>query len=78
MDEARKIINDIEYGNDPYDTASESDALLILTSWKEFREVDLKRLKSIMKRPIIIDGVNILDPHKVKEMGFIYKGIGRR
>src|SRR3989338_854207 len=59
---AEKILNGVFYAKNPYDTCREADAVLILTEWKEFRELDLNRLKKILKRPIVIDGRNIYDP----------------
>ncbi len=77
MEEAKKMINDIEFCEDIYETAKESDLILILTRWEDFKNVDLLKLKSLLKRPLIVDGVNILDKKKVKSHGFIYKGVGR-
>ena len=54
-----------------------ADAALIITEWKEFRNLDLPAVKQVMKRPIIIDGRNIYDPAKMAEMGFQYWGVGR-
>ncbi len=54
-----------------------ADALLILTEWNEFREVDLQQLKRVMNKPVILDGRNIYDPAVVREMGFTYRGMGR-
>jgi len=74
----KKYIPDIIFCNDLYEAAKDSDALLILTAWDEFKEIDLERIRSTMKNPIIVDGVNILDPAKVKRFGFLYEGIGVR
>ncbi len=57
--------------------ADSCDALLILTSWPEFRELDFTVLKSKMARPIIIDPTNMLDGKKINELGFSYFGVGR-
>ncbi|HOL55403.1 MAG TPA: UDP-glucose/GDP-mannose dehydrogenase family protein [bacterium] len=78
MEEAKKYISDIIFCSDLYEAAKDSDALLILTAWDEFKEIDLERIRSTMKNPIIVDGVNILDPAKVKRFGFLYEGIGVR
>ncbi|MGB9858269.1 MAG: nucleotide sugar dehydrogenase, partial [Dictyoglomaceae bacterium] len=77
MEEAKKIINDIEYCKDIYEASHDADLVLILTAWDEFKNVDFLKLKSLLKRPIIIDGVNILDPIEAKKYGFTYKGVGR-
>lgn len=78
IEEARKYISDVIFCKDLYESVKGSDALLILTAWDEFREIDLERVRYLMKSPIIIDGVNILDPNRVKRFGFIYEGIGVR
>ncbi|MFH1186737.1 MAG: UDP-glucose/GDP-mannose dehydrogenase family protein [Candidatus Levyibacteriota bacterium] len=77
MENAKKIIKDIEYATDIYDTAVNTEALIIITEWNEFKEVDFKKLKSVMKTPTIIDGRNIYDPDKLKALGFAYVGVGR-
>jgi len=60
-----------------FDAARGADALLLLTEWNEFREIDLRQLKRIMKNPVILDGRNIYDPAMVRDMGFTYQGMGR-
>ncbi len=77
MEAAKKIFKNIEYGRDAYEVAKGSDALIIVTEWNQFRNLDLKRLKNIMKTPIFLDLRNIYDPEKMKEMGFKYYGVGR-
>jgi len=74
---AREILKEITYCKDPYDTADGCDALVILTEWEQFKKMDLKKIKRLMKAPIIIDGRNIFEPEKMKRLGFIYKSIGR-
>ena len=77
MDDVRRIISNIVLAQDPYE-AAKSDVLLILTAWREFGELDLERIKKSLRSPIIVDGVNIFDPEKMKKMGFVYRGVGRR
>jgi UDPglucose 6-dehydrogenase len=77
MGVARKIFKKIEYGKDPYDVAKGSDALLIITEWNQFRNLDLKRLQKIMKSPVFLDFRNIYEPAKMREMGFKYFAVGR-
>ncbi len=77
METAKKIFNKIDYGQDPYEAAKGSDALLILTEWNQFRNLDLNRLKRIMKVPVFIDFRNIYDPLKMRAKGFQYIGVGR-
>jgi UDPglucose 6-dehydrogenase len=77
MEVARKIFKKIEYGKDPYDVAKGSDALLIITEWNQFRNLDLKRLQKMMKSPVFLDFRNIYEPAKMREMGFKYFAVGR-
>lgn len=74
---AKKIFRDVEYHEDPYDTVKDADALIIVTEWNEFRNLDLKKIKELMKQPNIIDGRNIYEPEEMKKLGFDYIGIGR-
>jgi UDPglucose 6-dehydrogenase len=69
--------NDITYASDPYDAAAGCDALLILTEWKEFANLDLKKLRSVIKRPIVIDGRNLYAAQQMTDAGFIYHSMGR-
>jgi UDPglucose 6-dehydrogenase len=77
MGNARKILKDVQYCEDAYEAAEGSDALVIVTEWDEFRNLDLARIKMLLRQPIIVDGRNIFDPVKMKEIGFDYHGIGR-
>jgi UDPglucose 6-dehydrogenase len=77
MEAAQKVFKKIEYGKDPYDVAKGSDALLIITEWNQFRNLDLKRLQKIMKMPVFLDFRNIYEPAKVREAGFQYFAVGR-
>jgi len=77
MPKARRLLPDVEMKQDAYEAARDADALVVITEWNEFRQLDLQRLKSLMKRPVIIDGRNIYEPDELKAMGFVYKGVGR-
>ena len=78
MNNAAKILPPIEYAQNCYAAATGANALMIVTEWNEFKEINLKRLAEIMEEKVIIDGRNIYDPRRVKEAGFIYSGIGRK
>jgi UDPglucose 6-dehydrogenase len=67
----------VRYSPNAYEAARDSDCLVIATEWDEFKKISLGRLKGIMRRPIIIDGRNIFEPTQMKQLGFIYYGIGR-
>jgi len=77
VEEAKKILNDVEYGKDPYDTLNGCDALVIVTEWDAFRELDKSKIKDLLKTPNIIDGRNIYEPSEMKKLGFNYIGVGR-
>ena len=70
-------MNTIQYCSDPYALATGADALLVVTEWDEFRQLDLDRLKSLMRRPVVVDGRNIFDPKAMRDRGFVYRGVGR-
>lgn len=78
MDNARKLVDDkISYASDPYAAAENADVLAILTEWDEFKDLDLAKLKKVMRTPKIIDLRNIIDPQKAAANEFEYRGIGR-
>lgn len=77
MENARKELTDVTLCKDVYETATGADAILLVTEWPQFRAIDLPRIKSIMNRPVIIDGRNQFEPFRLKAMGFEYYGFGR-
>jgi len=77
MERMQAIVPDIEYTKGPYELAAGADALIVITEWNEFRQLDMVRIKSSMRRPVVIDGRNIYVPAEMREMGFTYRGIGR-
>lgn len=78
MDECRRRVGDaVTYCRDMYDAVEGSEALLLLTEWKQFRLPDWQKVKDRMKRPLLIDGRNIFDAQEMKDMGFDYHCIGR-
>ena len=77
VERARMLIPEVEYLKDPYEVATGADALVLVTEWNEFRQLDLRRIKQLMRGPVLIDGRNIYDPDLLKELGFTYRGVGR-
>ncbi len=77
MDEARKLLEGVEWCEDAYATIHGADALVIITEWNEFRALDLDRVKSLMRRALLIDLRNIYDPAEMVAAGFEYHCIGR-
>lgn len=76
--ELSEFAKSVEFCKDAYAVAKNSDCLVIVTEWNEFKELDFKKLKKIMRQPVIVDGRNIYDPKEIKKMGFRYVGMGRR
>jgi UDPglucose 6-dehydrogenase len=68
----------LTYADSPYDAVDGAHALLLLTEWNEFQNIDLEKVKQLMENQIIVDGRNIFDPEKVKTLGFEYYSIGRK
>ena len=77
VERSRMLLPGVEYLKDAYQVAAGADALVLVTEWNEFRQLDMARIKQLMRRPIIIDGRNIYDPSLMRELGFTYRGIGR-
>ena len=77
-EKAKVILSNVTYCNSPYDAAKDSDALVVITEWDEFKELDLKKLKSVMKHALVIDGRNIYSPEQMEKEGFAYISIGRK
>lgn len=77
QENARKVIKDIVFCKDPYEAAKNADLLIIVTEWNEFKEMNLKKIKELMRQPRIIDARNVFDPEKLRKLGFIYQGVGR-
>ncbi|MGB9873925.1 MAG: UDP binding domain-containing protein, partial [Hydrogenobacter sp.] len=68
---------DLSYAQDMYEALLNCEALLILTEWEEFKKADLRKVKELLRLPIIIDGRNIYEPSRMREEGFEYYCMGR-
>jgi UDPglucose 6-dehydrogenase len=77
MNEAKKILSEIEYADDEYAAVADADALVFVTEWNQFRALDLSRIRDLMKTAKVADLRNIYDPDDMKELGFQYVGVGR-
>jgi UDPglucose 6-dehydrogenase len=77
IERSRMLIPDVEYMRDAYEVAGGADAIVLITEWNEFRQLDMARVKQLMRRPVIVDGRNIYDPEAMRALGFTYRGIGR-
>ena len=77
MIEAAAVLPDVNYADDEYSAATGADALVFVTEWNQFRALDMKRIRDLMKSPKIADLRNIYEPEDMRELGFEYVGIGR-
>jgi len=76
-EKTRAIFPSVAYTQNPYEVADGADALFIATEWQEFRDLDWSRIRDSMARPLVLDGRNLLDPQKMKALGFEYLSMGR-
>jgi len=74
---AERVLTGVTLVKSPYELAEGCDALVLLTEWNEFKNLDLLRIRSLMKTPVLIDGRNVYEPDAMREAGFLYRGIGR-
>ncbi len=74
---SRKVLSGVVYAKTPYETVVGADALLLLTEWREFLELDFKKIKRLMRHPVIFDGRNALKAATMRELGFQYHSVGR-
>ena len=72
-----KLFPDITYENSWEEAVSKSDGMVILTEWNEFRSIDIKKLKTLINSPVVLDTRNILDMHEFQIAGFIFDNVGR-
>ncbi len=77
MVNAGRSVPNLRLAEDVYDLADQADALLIVTEWNEFKQVDLARIRSLMRQPVVVDGRNLYDPEKMSALGFEYRSVGR-
>ena len=77
MEKAQDLLPDITYCESPYAAAEDADAVFLITEWNEFKQLDMARIRDLMRRPILLDGRNVYEPQQMREMGFIYRGMGR-
>jgi len=79
LENARRALNnlEVEFFSDPYLLAEGAEALVVATDWPEYRDLDLDRLASVMRTPVLLDGRNLFDPNEAHKVGFLYLGIGR-
>jgi UDPglucose 6-dehydrogenase len=77
MDVARRLFDGVVFCSDPYEAADGTDAVLLLTEWNEFKQLDMDRVRARMRRPVLLDGRNVYEPEELRAAGFTYAGVGR-
>jgi UDPglucose 6-dehydrogenase len=77
IENAKNVLKDVKFFENPYETIRDCDALIVATEWNEFRNLDMRAVKILLRNPIIVDGRNIYNPKELKDLGFKYMGIGR-
>jgi len=77
IENAKKVLHHVDFFENPYESIRDCDALIVATEWNEFRNLDMRAVKILLKKPILIDGRNIYDPKEMRDLGFEYEGIGR-
>lgn len=79
MEEAHRRLGDrVGYAETNYEALKDADALVVVTDWNEYRHPDFNRIKTTMRRPIVIDGRNLYEPTKMRALGFTYTSVGRQ
>ena len=77
LENARRALPGVEVCADPYALAQDAEALILVTEWNEFKQLDLPRVAGLMRRRVFIDGRNVYEPEMMQALGFEYRGIGR-
>ena len=77
MPAARALLRGVEFCVDAYDAVTGADLVVLVTEWNEFRRLDLRKVHSLMKTPVVIDCRNVYEPAEMARLGFAYSGIGR-
>jgi UDPglucose 6-dehydrogenase len=77
IEQARKELPDIQYCDDPYECVTDADAMVVVTEWVQYRTLDLERLKSLLRQPVVVDLRNIYRPEDMAAHGFSYESVGR-
>lgn len=75
---AKHVLGDeVVYYDDPYKAIEDNEAILVVTEWKQFKELDWTRIKGLLKKPVIFDGRNLLEKNKMRELDYKYFSIGK-
>jgi UDPglucose 6-dehydrogenase len=74
---AARMVTDLDLRADAYQVADGADAVVMCTEWNEYKQLDLIRVRSMMRTPVLIDGRNVYDPARMRDLGFVYRAMGR-
>jgi UDPglucose 6-dehydrogenase len=77
MEQAAQLLPSVEMCKDAYAVAEGSDAVVLMTEWNQFRNLDLDRVRGALNQPVFVDGRNVYDPDRMAALGFVYEGVGR-
>jgi UDPglucose 6-dehydrogenase len=77
MEAAKRVMPYLELCSDPYEMVKNADAVILMTPWNEFKQLDMKRIKDSLRSPVLIDGRNLYEPTEMRDLGFEYRGVGR-
>jgi UDPglucose 6-dehydrogenase len=77
MERAKTLLKNVKYAKNALDAVKGADCAVLVTEWDEFKKIDLKKMKSTLKHPILIDGRNFYDAQAAQQAGLIYKGMGK-
>ena len=75
--EAKRILKGVRFFVDPYQALKGADALLLITEWKQYQNLDFDKIKKLMRHPVVVDGRNIYNRKRLEKLGFTYEGIGQ-
>jgi UDPglucose 6-dehydrogenase len=78
MDEARHLLDGVEFVDDPYEALKGAHAMVLCTEWDQYRALDLDRVKSLLKTPTVVDLRNVYNPSEMEGAGFNYDSVGRK
>ena len=72
-----RIMPDLDVRGNAYEVATGADAVVMCTEWNEYKQIDMEKVRGLMRTPVLVDGRNVYDPARMRELGFVYRGMGR-
>jgi UDPglucose 6-dehydrogenase len=78
MPNARKLLGGVTFCKNAQECMKDADCLVIVTEWAEFKNLDLEKVRALLRHPIVVDGRNIFEPARMRALGFAYKSVGRQ